>query len=70
MGANYHSLKRAIEKWLAVESNMMGLKEDLDRLGLFLFIAGALLSSVFLLSIALLIAIFRIYLNYRYKQST
>jgi len=57
-------------KWLSVNSNVISLKKDLNKIAFLLIVAAGLLSgslSELLFWIAILIAIFLTYLNYKYK---
>ena len=68
--ADYNSF-RQIEEWLSVDANRIQLKKDLNKLTFLLIIGAYLLPgglSEFSFWLAIFIAIFLTYLNWKFKQ--
>ena len=67
--ADYNSF-RQIEEWLSVDANRIQLKKDLNKLTFLLIIGAYLLPgglSEFSFWLAIFIAIFLTYLNWKFK---
>jgi hypothetical protein len=69
-GGKFKPYKVIIDEWLSVNSNIIQLKSRLNKIAFLLIIVAYLLPgglSEFLFWLAILIAIFLTYLNYKFK---